>query len=256
MRVSRSTAIGVALAILTALAACAASGVPPSTDDVGGSDATTPGNDGGPGDPTLARDAGDAQGDGSSQALPDCIASRAMSSTLVINEVDYDQPGQDNAEFLEIYNRDDNATVDLSEYEVVFFNGAKPDAGEVYATYPLAGLLGPKKYLVIGTDGHVDAGDALFMKLNAAHDAIQNGPNDAVAILDRPSHRVIDSLSYGGPLGTPCMLTEGEPPAEKDSPDASGSMIRSPNGQDTNVNGSDWTFTTTITPGSDNQLTP
>ena len=53
-------------------------------------------------------------------ALP--AAAPAASTTLVINEVDYDQPATDTAEFLELKNVSASA-IDLDPYSVELVNG-------------------------------------------------------------------------------------------------------------------------------------
>ena len=63
-------------------------------------------------------------------AIP--AAAPAASTTLVINEVDYDQPGTDAAEFVEIKNVG-AAAVDLSGYELVMVNGATNTAYQTFA---------------------------------------------------------------------------------------------------------------------------
>src|SRR5262245_26344378 len=48
---------------------------------------------------------------------------QAVSTTLVINEIDYDQPSTDNAEFIEIKNVS-GSSINLDPYDVYFVNGA------------------------------------------------------------------------------------------------------------------------------------
>jgi len=245
---------------MVALAACAASAVTPSNDDDGsGDDDSGPGTKtdrGDPGDPHPAPDAGldtgvRDSGDAGDAGLA-CIPSTAPSANLVINEVDYDQPGDDSAEFLEIYNRA-STSIPLQGLAVVLFNGAN---SAEYMRYPLTGSLGAQQYLIIGAQGAVDPHGATFIPLDTSvGKSLQNGPNDAIAIIDLRSHRVIDSLVYGGAglLTAPCMLTEGTPTTVSDSTSAAGSLIRSPNGGDTNNAVADWKFTTNVTPGTANQ---
>ena len=59
-------------------------------------------------------------------------ASAAPSTTLVINEIDYDQPGTDTTEFVEIKNVS-SETINLSEYSLEFINGTGGGAS-VYAS--------------------------------------------------------------------------------------------------------------------------
>jgi hypothetical protein len=62
-------------------------------------------------------------------------ASLTLSSfgQLVINEVDYDQPGNDGAEFIELKNTGSTA-VDMSTIAVMMVNGSS-GTGVVYASY-------------------------------------------------------------------------------------------------------------------------
>ena len=70
----------------------------------------------------------------------------AQSTTLVINEVDYDQTGTDAAEFLEIKNVS-TAPIDLDPYQLRFVNGA---TGMNYLTVnlPAVDLAGGDHYVV------------------------------------------------------------------------------------------------------------
>ena len=102
-------------------------------------------------------------------------------SALVINEVDYDQPGADTEEFVEIYNGGADA-VDLDDVYVLGVNGD----GSVYRREALPSVtLGAGEYFVVGSADvfHLD------------HDVgatswIQNGAPDAVALLVEPAAAV------------------------------------------------------------------
>lgn len=94
----------------------------------------------------------------------------ATTFPLILNEVDSDTPGVDEAEFIELYNRSDAATVSLDPYVVVFFNG-NDDAS--YQTIDLSGSLPPNGFYTIG-DPAVNPDADL-------PGSIQNGP-DAVAL--------------------------------------------------------------------------
>ena len=75
---------------------------------------------------------------------------------------------------------------------------------------------------------------------------------------------LLDALSYEGAItastigGQSYNLVEGTqlPTAVEDSNTAAGSLIRNPDGKDTNDAASDWGFTTTITRGAANVMTP
>lgn len=170
---------------------------------------------------------------------------------LVINEVDYDQPGMDEAEFIEIMNPSAKDTVDLTGYELVFLNGAQSGPKKDYAHYALSGTLAPRGYLVYAAAGVTVGAGARVVRF-ANINAIQNGPNDAIAIVK--DGEVIDSLSYGGSLAEPCNFVEGTPAKAYDSNTITGALIRFPDGADTGDADKDWRFTATPTPGRANLL--
>src|SRR5215208_2396309 len=107
-----------------------------------------------------------------SMALP--AAAPAASTTLVINEVDYDQPSTDTAEFLELENVS-AAAIELDAYAVELVNGTGGGA-TVYQTIDLPAV-------------SLAAGDHYVVCANAATTAncdldgvssIQNGDPDAI----------------------------------------------------------------------------
>jgi len=154
---------------------------------------------------------------------------------LVINEVDYDQVGADGDGFVEIANTG-TAAADLGGVSLVFVDGA--DSAE-YDRETLTGTLGPGEYLVVPNDA-------------------QNGP-DGLALVNA-STGLLDALSYEGEItqaqigGASVSLVEGTAlPAEvADSNTVAGSLIRNPDGRDTDDAAGDWAFTTTLTRGAAN----
>jgi hypothetical protein len=160
-------------------------------------------------------------------------------SKLVINEVDYDQVGTDANGFVEIHNAGD-AAADLTNVGLVAVNGG--DSAE-YDRVQLTGTL------VAG--GHLDVAIEL-----------QNGAPDGLALLEEAT--LLDALSYEGAItaatigGQTYNLVEGTvlPASVEDSNTVAGSLIRNPDGKDTNDAAADWAFTTTITRGAANVLTP
>lgn len=113
---------------------------------------------------------------------------------LVINEVDADQVGTDSNEFIELYNKSDDA-VSLNGVVVVLYNGdATNDAS--YKTIDLTGkTIAAKGFFVIGSASVPDVGQIEF-----SVDGIQNGA-DAVALY-------LGSAS-NFPNGTPANTTNG-----------------------------------------------
>ena len=163
----------------------------------------------------------------------------AESAKLVINEVDYDQVGTDGNGFVEIANTG-RAAADLAGIDLVAVNGG--DSTE-YGRVHLTGSLAP--------GGHLDVAIEL-----------QNGAPDGIALLQGTT--LLDALSYEGAItaatiaGQTYNLVEGTalPVAIEDSNTAAGSLIRNPDGKDTDDASSDWAFTTTITRGAANVMTP
>ena len=163
----------------------------------------------------------------------------AEPAKLVINEVDYDQVGTDGNGFVEIKNAG-VAAADLSNVDLVAVNGG--DSSE-YDRVALTGTL--------AAGGHLD----LAIEL-------QNGAPDGLALLEGTT--LLDALSYEGGInaasvgGQTYNLVEGTvlPTAVEDSNTVAGSLIRNPDGKDTNDAAADWAFTTTITRGAANVLTP
>lgn len=150
---------------------------------------------------------------------------------LVVNEIDYDQVGADSGGFVEIHNSGAGAA-DLTGLAVVFIDGAD---GAEYLRKPLSGSLAAGAYLVVAADP-------------------QNGAPDGVALVDTGSGATVDALSYEGSIAG---LVEGTPlpAATADSNTVTGSLARFPDGADTDDAATDWTFTTTITPGAANVRT-
>jgi hypothetical protein len=171
------------------------------------------------------------------QALP------AGRGGLVINEIDPDQPGADNGDFLEILNAG-NAAVALDGLVVELVNGAN---GDVYGTINLSAagagaMLAPGGYLVVTHEQSiVNALPAGVLGIRTA-DVFQNGP-DGVRLVDQNAETTLDAMSYGASING---LTEGRF-APLDNGFA-GSLGRCPNGVDSQDNARDFVFGTP-TPG-------
>ena len=120
-------------------------------------------------------------------ALP--AAAPAASTTLVINEVDYDQPSTDTAEFLELKNVSGSA-IDLDPYTVELVNG---NGGTIYQTVQLpdVSLAAGEHYLICATAATTAGCDVRTVT------SIQNGDPDAVA-LRLNTTTLVDTVSYGG----------------------------------------------------------
>lgn len=175
---------------------------------------------------------------------------------LVINEVDYDQPGSDTAEFIELYNGG-FSPVDLSSLAVVMVNGSN---SREYARVMLSGTLMPGAYaLVANTSVMVPAGTLRF---TIGDNTLQNGAPDGVALIDTASDTVLDALSYEGPMPAAIItgitgtvsLVEGTVLSAMvaDSNTAPGSLCRLPNGSDTDDADTDWRLSAHPSPGAAN----
>jgi hypothetical protein len=163
---------------------------------------------------------------------------------LIINEVDYDQPGTDDAEFIELKNAD-NTDIDLSNYEVELVNGS---SGVIYQTIALPNVtLAPGDYFVIcANDANTPNCD---MEVTPATNLIQNGSPDAIGIRFNSS-TLVDAVSYEGNTVAPYTETDGTGLEDDGSQDNMG-ISRFPDGVDTDVNNVDFTFLC-ITPGLPN----
>ena len=173
------------------------------------------------------------------KATPPPPATR--SAKLVLNEVDYDQVGADTTGFVEIANTG-AATATLDGVALVLVNGGD---GAEYGRKALTGTLA--------------AGAKLLVEIDP-----QNGAPDGLALVDTSREALLDGLSYEGEIrsatiGTKVFdLVEGTPlPAEiADSNSAAGTLARIPDGADSGSAATDWSFTTTPTPGGANVETP
>jgi hypothetical protein len=164
---------------------------------------------------------------------------------LIINEIDYDQPGTDNAEFIEIMN---SGYVDayLDAYTLVLINGASGSA-VIYQTIDLPGVtLLPGEYLVVCANSSTVANCDL--DASPEESFIQNGAPDAVALMYATT--LIDTVSYEGDTISP--YTEGTGAGLEDNPDiANKGISRCPDGNDSGQNNQDFVYTD-ITPGEMN----
>jgi len=189
---------------------------------------------------------------------PDCAPCEL--ANLIINEIDYDQPGTDGAEFIEIFNNT-AGDVNLTGLEVRLVNGAPADL-KVYRTIALGnGVLAQGQYLVIAPAGFLVPPNTVFVPFMGGNNQIQNGDPDGIALVDVPNQVVLDAFSWGGAvtdaiLGPPfgvTSLVEGTAANLKDNADPARSLARIPNGNDKNNALTDWASTVNVTPGAANQ---
>ena len=177
---------------------------------------------------------------------------------LVINEIDYDQPSTDTAEYIEIHNPS-AAAVSLAGKHVILVNGSDNKDYEVIDLTSV-GSLPANGYLVLaGANVSVSPPAIKFDPgwTNPTGD-IQNGMPDGVALIDNTSHTLIDGLAYEGSMPAvdlpgfpgPVSLTEGTATTATDT--GAGSLCRSPNGQDTDMAATDWKLCTALSAGTAN----
>lgn len=161
---------------------------------------------------------------------------------LVINEIDYDQPGTDGLEFIELKNTGATA-IDLLGLKVELVNGSN---NSVYSTFtlPSATVAAGDYFVICATGSAVPNCD---FQSGVATNLIQNGSPDGVR-LATTGNIVIDQMSYEGAMST----TEGTSPTDTDSgADPQIGLSRLPDGQDTNDNSADFSMRCT-SPGASN----
>jgi hypothetical protein len=195
----------------------------------------------------------------------------APTGGLIINEIDYDMPGAGDAvEFVELLNTS-TAAIDLTGKALIFVNGSGTPAEYRRIDLGPAGSIPAGGYLVIGAAAvtsppgtkytpPVGSGAAQW----PATDAIQNGsagvsaPGDGLLVVDTTTMTVFDRLSYESAVTVNLTgfgsvdLFEMAAPTAGDDPTAPASMVRIPNGTDTNNSANDWRMTATVTPGLPN----
>jgi uncharacterized protein len=164
---------------------------------------------------------------------------------LVINEIDYDQPSTDTAEFVEIKNNGSSA-VSLDGWTLELVNGNGGGA-VIYDTIILPNVnLAAGDYFVVcanaATVPNCDLDDSPDTNF------IQNGAPDAVGL--RFNGDLMDAVSYEGDSGAP--YTEGSGAGlVDDGSSATQSISRCADGSDTGVNNVDFALVE-ITPGGAN----
>jgi predicted extracellular nuclease len=169
----------------------------------------------------------------------------ASTHAVVINEIDYDQPGSDAVEFIEIFNPDINP-VSLDGYTLDLLNGTN---GSAYKSFVLTGLtIEANGYLVICGDSLSVANCNIDI---ASSNWIQNGSSDGDAVALFSEGTIVDAIAYEGIGGNLGSYAEGNSFTAADSNNISMSIARLPNGFDSDHNSEDFS-SACITPGSAN----
>ena len=163
---------------------------------------------------------------------------------LRLNEIDYDQPGFDTGEFVEIVNAGAQR-YRLRHVALVFVNGT--DSGE-YRRVRLSGRLGSLRRLVVATPSVTVDPAARVIAMPLARDNVQNGAPDGVVLVDTANDVVLDALAYEGSIdaatidelsGTFSMVS-GDPVSEADDNELPGSICRRPDHTDSGDDDRDW----------------
>jgi len=163
--------------------------------------------------------------------------------SLVINEIDYDQPTSpaDSAEFIEIKNVS-GSSIDLSGYSIDLFNDST-DTSYTTITLPSVNLASGDYYVICGNASTVANCD---LDSTPNTDFIQNGGPDAVAI--KQGSFIVDTISYeGNTIPSKYTETTGTTAADSNS-EPFVSLSRYPDGTDTQNNDSDFALKC-MTPG-------
>ncbi|HRZ75752.1 MAG TPA: lamin tail domain-containing protein, partial [Bacteroidales bacterium] len=171
------------------------------------------------------------------------------SPEIVVNEVDYDQPGADGAEFIELKNNE-SFPVNLDGYFVELINGG---TGLAYDRIWLPDVnLAPGDYFVMCADplatDYCDMDLGAHLNLASLPFGMDDGAPDAVALHDIFG-TMVDVVSYEGDVAG---HVEGTGAGVEDDGTAEGhSISRYPDGVDTDDNATDFRYRC-ITPGEPN----
>ncbi len=184
-------------------------------------------------------------------ALCDDTGTCVAPPRIVINEIDYDQPRRDTAEFIELYNAGASPAT-LDGLSVVLVNGRD---GSEYHTIPLSGTLPAGGFALVqpmGSTSPTPMGVPVFLYDNN----IQNGSPDCVKLVQSADGSLLDGVSYEGMVPGCGEGTDGAPTditRDDMGGDVEGSIARIPDGTDTDDNAADFVFTTMPTPGQPNR---
>jgi endonuclease/exonuclease/phosphatase family metal-dependent hydrolase len=178
-----------------------------------------------------------------------------VAGEVLVNEIDYDDPGADDESFIELLNVS-GRTIVLSDIEVL-----ATENGAIKRNYKLGyGTLadGARWVLGTGTDSASVAGSVNETMVfgGEAIDFLENGANDGVALrLVASPSTLLDSVSYAGagahPSGAPASGNAGT----DDSATSGMSLSRWPDGVNTFDNAADFSWLV-ATPGTANPVVP
>lgn len=160
---------------------------------------------------------------------------------LVINEIDYDQPGTDNQEFIELKNTGQQPLA-LRDFMLELYNGSTQSPYDAFALPDI--WLPAQDYFVVCFSEDVPNCD-----LNRSG-SIQNGGTAPDGVLLTQNDVIVDALTYEGTLPG---ITEGSGAILEDDGVERTSLSRFPDGVDTQDNSRDFTLVCS-TPGTPNLL--
>jgi len=162
------------------------------------------------------------------------VLAPAPRAAVVINEVDYQQPVSDNAEFIELKNTGSSA-VSLSGYTVELVEVVS-GAASVYKTLTLPSATVPANgyYVICFGLGTVSNCSVFF---GPTVSAIHNTLPGAIGL--RNAGVLVDAVSWGGSVPAPYTEGTGCPQAD-DGVNYGIGLSRFPDGVDTNDNSVDW----------------
>ncbi|MFN6091624.1 MAG: lamin tail domain-containing protein [Bacteroidota bacterium] len=186
-------------------------------------------------------------------AIAILMTNMVNAQSLVINEIDYDQPGIDSAEYVELYNPGPNP-VNLADFKLVLFNGSTSGTGNIpydSIQLPSQTLNAGTFFVICGNSGKVPNCNLTF---TAATNCIQNAASatatspspDAIYLQDVQQGNIIDVVSYEGDCIAPYFETAGVPAGNSDTIVADTIMSRFysigryPDGTDSNNNSVDF----------------
>ena len=173
-------------------------------------------------------------------ALTSCMT-LSSHAAVVINEIDYDQPCTDSAEFIELFNSG-SSMISLDNYAIDLINGSNSSS---YRNIDLTGFsINAGSYFVHCSNASLVAN--CNYSFTSSDSWLQNGAPDAVALYEKTN--LLDALSYEGALSP---YTEGDILSIKDNNADIISISRIVDGADSNNNARDFELGC-ITPGSAN----
>jgi hypothetical protein len=160
----------------------------------------------------------------------------SAAQTVVINEVDADQPGADSTEFVELYGA---AGTSLDGYVLVFFNGSDP-ANASYQSIDLTGnvipasgffVVGnvnvPNVNIVINDNSLQNGADAVVLYNNTTIDLWPNGSEPSIT-------NAVDAVVYGTAdsedIELMTIFASGQTQLDEGAANNTNSLSRLPNG--------------------------